>query len=883
MKTNYLIASLFAWAAMAACTEFEVIDEPQGSTGNGLLQELSITGKDFQFDDMTRSSVTIGENGASFAWDEDDVIGIFPDKGDQVSFAMEEGAGTQTATFTGGGWALKSSAKYAAYYPHVYENRDLTAIPVSYVSQTQNGNGNTDHIGEYDFMAAGVSTPENGAVAFDMQHLGALVQLSITVPEPSTLNKVVLTSSTEFTETGTIDLTVETPAIIAATQSNTFEIALNDVATTEANENVTVYFMTAPVDLTGSELTATVHFSDESTFDIELIGRNLQAGRAYRLTEVIPNNQIWYTADQIITLSYPLGDIETFGATVISNDYDAEKKCGVITFDGDVITIGDYALYYCTSLTSITIPDSVTNIADNAFRGCTSLTRFNGKYASDDGRFLIIDDKLYAAAPSGLIECTIPNNVTTVGDFAFVDCTSLTRFNGKYASDDGRCLIIDGTLYAVAPSGLIECTIPNSVTTIGDIVFLSCSNLKSIVIPDSVTTIGDYAFSGCTSLTSVTIPNSVTTIGRLSFRGCTCLTSITFPNCVTTIEDFAFSGCTSLTSVTIPDSVTTIGDYAFEGCTSLTSITIPDGVTSIGNSAFRDCSSLTSITIPNSVTTIGSSAFGGCTSLTSITIPNSVTTIGSGAFSDCTSLTRFNGKFASDDGRCLIIDETLIKIAPSGLIEYTIPNSVTTIGNGAFRYCKDLTSVVIPDSVTSIGDSAFANCYRLTSITIPNSVTYIGDAAFVSCSSLKSIVIPDPVTTIGSSAFLGCTSLTSITIPNSVTSIGDYAFYYCSSLTSINIPNGVTTIGDYAFTYCSSLTSITIPNSVTYIGDAAFYGCNSLTSIYCKATTPPRGYIAIFYEISSNCKIYVPKESVEAYKTAAYWSDYAAAIVGYEF
>ena len=208
MKAIYHIkASLLTLAAMVACTEMEINNESQDSTNNGLLQELSITGKDFQFEDATRSSVTIGESGASFTWDEDDVIGIFPDKGDQVSFAMDEGAGAQTATFSGGGWALKSSSKYAAYYPHVYENRDLTKIPVSYVGQTQNGNANTDHIGAYDFMAASVSTPENGAVAFDMQHLGALVQLTITVPEPSKLIRTTLhCEENVFTESGTIDL-----------------------------------------------------------------------------------------------------------------------------------------------------------------------------------------------------------------------------------------------------------------------------------------------------------------------------------------------------------------------------------------------------------------------------------------------------------------------------------------------------------------------------------------------------------------------------------------------------------------------------------------------------------------------------------------------------
>ena len=284
MKQILIKTSVLLSFTVAACTQDVVVETTQNYDNGELLQELSITGKDFQFENETRSSVTIGESGASFTWDEDDVIGIFPDKGDQVSFAMDEGAGTQTATFSGGGWALKSSAKYAAYYPHVYENRDMTAIPVSYIGQSQNGNGNTDHIGAYDFMAAGVSTPENGAVAFDMQHLGALAQLTITVPEPSTLSKISLYSASEFTETGTIDLTEKSPSIAVRTQSSTLEVALNNVSTSEANENITVYFMTAPVDLTGTEITVIVHCFDETILKGKITGKNFQAGKAYRLS-----------------------------------------------------------------------------------------------------------------------------------------------------------------------------------------------------------------------------------------------------------------------------------------------------------------------------------------------------------------------------------------------------------------------------------------------------------------------------------------------------------------------------------------------------------------------------------------------------------------------
>lgn len=633
----HFTAPLLALITMIACTELEVSENPQNSN-NELLQKLSITGKDFKFDGKTRSSVNIGENGASFTWDEDDVIGIFPDKGDQVSFAMDEGAGTQTATFSGGGWALKSSAKYAAYYPHVYENRDLTAIPVSYVGQAQNGNANTDHIGAYDFMAAGVSTPENGAVAFDMQHLGALVQLTITVPEPSTLTKVVLTSSTEFTETGTIDLTANTPTINSDTQSNTFEIALNNVTTTETNENVVVYFMVAPIDLTESILTATVHFADGTIREVEVTGKNLKAGRAYKLTAeieegTIPNNQIWYTANQEINPAY--SGIGTFGANMVSNEWDSVTGKGVITFDEEVTKIGDRAFsgYNNTSLsqiTSIIIPNCVTDIGYGAFQYCENLTNFiipNNVTIIGNSAFekcyslasVTIGDSVKEIGHSAFYMCesltsvTIPDGVTTIGGNAFYACDKLESFKGKYAEDNGRVLIKDNKLIAYANASGTSYTIPNYVTSIGECAFYYCCNLVSVIIPGSVTIIEDTAFFDCRSLKSVTI------IG----------------NYLTSIGSCAFDYCSSLKDITIPNSVTEIGSYAFDYCISLTNIAIPDSVTKISECAFRDCRSLESITIPKSVATVEQQAFYRCESLTNVTIPESVTTISREAFRDC--------------------------------------------------------------------------------------------------------------------------------------------------------------------------------------------------------------------------------------------------------
>ena len=309
-------------------------------------------------------------------------------------------------------------------------------------------------------------------------------------------------------------------------------------------------------------------------------------------------------------------------------------------------------------------------------------------------------------------------------------------------------------------------------------------------------------------------------------------------------------------------------EFPFGDGVSIVSNTYADGigiikfsspVTAIEEYAFHGCESLTSITIPDRVTRIGIFAFAGCNSLTSVTIPDSVMKIGAYAFL-CRNLTAFYGKFASADNKCLIVNGTLNEFANGcGLTKYTIPDGVTTIGEGAFNSRENLTSITIPDSVTAIEVAAFWAC-SLTDITIPNSVTTIGDSAFRLCLSLTSVTIPDSITTIGEGVFLGCRSLTSITIPDSVT-----------------------TIGYYAFRSCLSLTSITIPDSVTEIGKSAFQSCSSLANIYCKATTPPGLIYLAFSDISDDAKIYVPRESVEAYKAAKYWSEYAHLIKPYDF
>ena len=579
--------------------------------------------------------------------------------------------------------------------------------------------------------------------------------------------------------------------------------------------------------------------------------------------------------------------------------------CGSLTSVNNILdsvtTIGNCTFRDCSSLTSVTIPDSVTTIGDSAFSGCSSLTSTTIPdsvtsigyfvFSGCTGELVVncnIPDGYYnhnyysVFYGSKFTTVTIGDSVTTIGDYAFRDCSSLTSVTIPESVTEIGAYAFDGC------GSLTSVTIPDSVTTIGDYAFYGCSSLSSVTIPDSVTTIGFYAFKGCTGelvvncnipsasysdsgafygskFTSVTIESSVTEIGDYAFSNCSSLTSVTIGDSVTTIGNKAFYGCSSLPIIdniryadtyligatdktmsvyTIKDNTRFIGDEAFYYCRSLTSVTIPDSVTTIGDYAFSECRSLTGVTIPDSVTTIGNSAFSDCGSLTSITIPDSVTSIGEGAFWGCSSLMELNGKFATGDGRCLIVDGVLNSFAPSGLTEYTIPNSVT-----------------------SIGYAAFAHCYRLTSVTIPDSVTTIGYAAFYNCSSLTSITIPDSVTTIGGAAFYNCYSLASVTIGDSVTTIGEESFFGCSSLTSVTIPDGVTSIGSLAF-----------------------FGCSSLARIYCKAIIPPYlGSVYLFcyysdsYELYYPYRIYVPMESVQAYESAEGWSYYISSIVGYDF
>ena len=537
--------------------------------------------------------------------------------------------------------------------------------------------------------------------------------------------------------------------------------------------------------------------------------------------------------------------------------------------------LGDYAFYNNTSLTEITIPDSVKSIGEMTFAYCTSLEDIDFPQSIKTVDInAMMESAWYDAQPDGVIY---------IGKAVY-------GYKGKMSSVTSIELKDD--TYSITAGAFSGCTnltavaIPDSVSEIGDGAFEGCTNIASATMPAvaidyipqnslktvSITrgTIGDNAFEGCTELTSVTIENGVTSIGKRAFSDCSGLRSITISESVTRIGDEAFKDCSSLTSITIPESVRSIGSSTFYNCSSLTSVTIGDGVTSIGNFAFDGCTSLTSITIPDSVTSIGDDAFWGCSSLESIIIPFV------GGSAGKTSSSAYQYPFGCIFGTSsytggMAVEQKYYGNSTSKVTTttYYIPSSLRSVtvtgGNilyGAFYNCSMLTSISIMDGVTSIGRNAFYGCSSLryneydnayylgnettpylvlvkakdtdiTSCTISEQTEFIYNSAFSGCSGLTSITIPDSVTNIGSGAFSGCSSLESITIPfvgaikNGTTDthfgyiFGAYDHshnddYVPTSLKEVVI-TGEANIAGGAFSGCSSLESITIP----FVGGSA--------------------------------------------------------------
>ena len=546
-----------------------------------------------------------------------------------------------------------------------------------------------------------------------------------------------------------------------------------------------------------------------------------------------------------------------------------------------VVGIGSFAFSYCSTLTSIEIPDSIQAIDSYAFLNCSSLTRV-----------------------------ILPSNLNALGNGIFYACSALEKID-----------------------------LPSSVASIGDDAFRGCTGLASIEIPSSVSTIGVYAFRDCSALSSITIPSGITSIGDYAFLGCSKLSDILVDNDNLNYKSidgslYSYDEKTLLqyalgkkdSTFTIPSAVTSIGVSAFEGCTNIVNIIMPEGVARIGDYAFSSCTNLASINIPTTVTSIGWFSFQNCTGLTYMIIPDSVTSMGYFAFQGCTNVIIYcqaensprdwesswsSGcavemgilSYGKTDSSLIWVErknETVaIVYCDKNSFSLSIPSSingseVVEITKYVFKNCTNLTSITIPSTVSTIGLSQFEGCTSLTiyceapsqpsgwdstwnkskcpivwdcnnsytssdgyMYTVVDGIRYrikgTTTEVAIQAKNIKEANIAKTityngqeytVTKLGNDAFKNCIGLTSISLPSSITSIGSNAIYGCTSLVNISVNEESTkyqsidghlyskdgkTLTQYAIGRAE--TEFVIPSTVTTISGYAFYACPNLTSI----------------------------------------------------
>ena len=813
---------LLSAIALASCT-LEPIDEGLESSGD--FDKVIIRAHDFVWGEspVTKTSLTISEtDGAVFAWAAGDIVGIYPDVGTQVRFPIVEGIGegTQVAKFTGGGWAVKGAHKYMAYYPFIPDmDLDKEAVPVDYTGQVQNGNNSTAHLSPFDFMAAAASSPSDGEISFDFKHLGALLMLNLTVPKVGEYTTLTLSCpGAPFVTKGTVDITADTPVITPTDWSNEFIIHLSNLTTTQANENIVIFALIPPVDLSEQTITVNLrgdHADCETSFTR---GKNkpFVAGRSYR-----PSMGVMIGGDVIkLESGHQFNeDVKTLvnGEHFIYDKTDYRIKS--ISFEvGDDEVPSEYARV------DVSAPDSPSPIYAYWKPESEELvirTSSNKVFANEDAsgmfnrfdRLTTIDftgfDLTYCASVAEIFgHCRSLDNLDlsiwnthAVSDFSslFVECKSLKNLNLQNLDMTSATSL--GSMFAVC-SSLEELDLSGFNTpNLQDLgwMFYLCESLETITFGDRFNTSNvtgfNGIFEGCSSLTSIDISmfdtSNSTSYWRL-FEGCHSLTEIigNLPVTRGTTVGEMYMGCSSLPAIDVSDwdvSETESLDNVFSGCSSIETLDVSNW--KVGN--VKDFTNL----------------FSDCTSLSTLDVSNWNTSSAEGMyrmFANCSSLTTLD-------------------------VSGFITDGVTTFGR-MFEGCSGLSSIDVSNFVTEsvyekdfMGSGfggMFSGCSSLTSLDLSSFST--GSASslmsmFSGCSSLETIDLSsfDTSRIIGMSyLFNGCSALSTI-------EFGTFDTHYCEDFNSM-------------FTDCSSIEILDLSffntSSAKNMGNM-FYGCHNLRSL----------------------------------------------------
>lgn len=835
-------------------------------------QKLVFSAPSFVEDNGLETRATI-RPGEGFVWSANDTLGIYPNSGSQVFFAIDGGGGTSSAEFDGGGWDFKPSTVYRSYYPYICKvHLNADDIPVNYSGQRQTGNDNSDGIGPFCHMYTPATTASDGTLNMSFSHLSIVIKPKISLPAGNYTKLTLTLDEPLFVIKGHYDLTADNPEIIGDTFSNTISMDLD--ISLESNSQLIAYIMCAPLDMSGKTLIISITSNEGVTYEVHRsIAKPYSAGTIYTLTDNAsesssqPLNQIRYNKryDNAEVNYHPdgtTGNVVTSKYTVINGG----TRYHVIEFSKPLTTIDASAFDGESNLASVTLPESVEIIGDKAFNSCSYLTEVN-----------------------------LGGNVKHIGKDAFMNCA------------------------------FEEIELPEVLESIDDGAFRNCCNLTTISLPESLKEIGSGIFEASSYIECFEGDCEFVYDDRHIIDG-----DRLVAYAMGGLGDYGTY------TEEVPSEVKFIDKGAYSGATSLGEIILPEGLEEIGPSAFAQCFYLKSITIPASVSKIHYDAFSECEEriewIKICRTESAITAVSHngyfGAFdntNDCPIYVPINtlnwykyGQYWEEYGsslgennryRILASDNEILYTTTDGnavTLPSSLSSTVTNIapkdngGVGVLRSTSDWTSipsysfdiyenpgaiiletVIIPDKVKTIGIASFRGCSNLKNVDFGNGVETIAEQAFSSC-GLTTLNLPDNVSRIMANAFSHNNELTTVRIPGSLESnaIGSNPFNSCMSLRSftgdnpIVSENGMYLVRDdgtmVSYACAATYGVFTIPESVTVIGENAMAG-SAFQGVKMLSMTPPALHFTAFSGIDAYT-IQIPDAAIDDYASASVWS-----------